>query len=212
LFCASRQRIYNYRFFDPDRDVFANLSVFEFDPSSFAITRRIYAARALWEPHIPGWVLEDGWTRDVHGGRVTAYRTFAVTTLPELTERPEYFKRDVKTSEQMSSVELRAYIRELRQGGFDVVPLSVQLNRKFSYPLVAFVVGLIGVPFSFSAGRKGALTGIAVAIGIAIVYWTVSSLFEAMGNLGQLPPAVAAWSPDVLFGASGVYLLLRVRN
>lgn len=205
-------RIYNYHFFDPDHDVFANLSVFEFDPSSFAMKRRIYATRAFWEPHIPGWVLEDGWTRDLQGGRVTAFRTFAVITLPELTERPEYFKRDVKTSEQMSAVELRGYIRELRQSGFDVVPLSVQLNRKFSYPLVAFVVGLIGIPFSFSAGRKGALTGIAVSIGIAIVYWSVSSLFEAMGNLGQLPPAVAAWSPDVLFGAGGIYLLLRVRT
>jgi LPS export ABC transporter permease LptF/LPS export ABC transporter permease LptG len=205
-------RIYNYRFFDPDHDLFANLSVFEFDPSTFVMTRRIYSARAFWEPHIPGWVLEDGWARDLHGGSVTAFRTFSVTTLPELAERPDYFKRDVKTSEQMSAVELRGYIRELRQSGFDVVPLSVQLNRKFSYPLVAFVVGLIGIPFSFSAGRKGALTGIAVAIGIAIVYWSVSSLFEAMGNLGQLPPAVAAWSPDVLFGAGGVYLLLRLRT
>jgi lipopolysaccharide export LptBFGC system permease protein LptF len=78
--------------------------------------------------------------------------------------------------------------------------------------LVAFVVGLIGIPFSFSAGRKGALTGIALSIGIGIVYWSVSSLFEAMGNLGQLPPTIAAWSPDVLFGAGGIYLLLRVRT
>ena len=205
-------RIYNYRFFDPDHDVFANLSVFEFDPSTFALTRRVDATRAFWEPHIPGWVLEDGWIRDLQGGAVTAFRQFSVTTLPEITERPEYFKRDVKTSEQMSAVELRGYIRELRQSGFDVVPLSVQLNRKFSYPLVAFVVGLIGIPFSFSAGRKGALTGIALSIGIGIVYWSVSSLFEAMGNLGQLPAAVAAWSPDVLFAAAGIYLLLRVRT
>jgi LPS export ABC transporter permease LptF/LPS export ABC transporter permease LptG len=205
-------RVYNYRFFDPDHNVFANLSVFEFDPAGFTITRRIYAQRAFWEPHIQGWVLEDGWARDLQGSRVMAYRTFAVTTFKELSEPPEYFKKEVKTSEQMSATELRVYIQELRQSGFDVVPLSVQLNRKFSYPLIAFVVGLIGIPFSFTAGRKGALTGIAVSIAIAIVYWSVSSLFEAMGNLGQLPPAVAAWSPDVLFAVGGVYALLRVRT
>lgn len=205
-------KVYNYRFFDPDHDVFANLSVFEFDPARFTITRRIYAQRAFWEPHIPGWVLEDGWVRDLEGGKVTAFRTFAVTTFKELDEPPEYFKKEVKTSEQMSAGELRSYIHELRQSGFDVVPLSVQLNRKFSYPLIAFVIGLIAVPFSFSAGRKGALTGIAVSIAIAIVYWSVSSLFEAMGNLGQLPAAVAAWSPDVLFAVGGVYALLRVRT
>jgi LPS export ABC transporter permease LptF/LPS export ABC transporter permease LptG len=205
-------RVFNYRFFDPDHDVFANLSVFEFDPAGFTITRRIYAQRAFWEPHIHGWVLENGWARDLDGGRVSAYRTFAVTTFKELTEPPEYFKKEVKTSEQMSAGELRAYIQGLRQSGFDVVPLSVQLNRKFSYPLIAFVVGLIGIPFSFTAGRKGALTGIAVSIAIAIGYWSVSSLFEAMGNLGQLPPAVAAWSPDILFAVGGVYALLRVRT
>ncbi len=205
-------RVYNYRFFDPDHNVFASLSVYEFDPQSFTISRRIYAQRAFWEPHIAGWVLEGGWVRDLDGDKVTAFRPFSVTTFKELAERPEYFKKEVKTSEQMSAGELRSYIRGLHQSGFDVVPLSVQLNRKFSYPLIAFVVGLIGIPFSFTAGRKGALTGIAVSIAIAIVYWSVSSLFEAMGNLGQLPPAVAAWSPDLLFALGGVYALLRVRT
>ena len=74
------------------------------------------------------------------------------------------------------------------------------------------MVALLGIPFSLSMGRKGALSGIAVSIAIAIVYWSVSSLFEAMGNLSQLPPIVAAWSPDVLFGLVGAYLLLRVRT
>jgi len=77
---------------------------------------------------------------------------------------------------------------------------------------MAFVVALIGIPFALTTGRKGAITGIAASIGIAIVYWASTSLFEAMGNLSQLPPVVAAWSPDVLFGLGGVYLFLRVRT
>jgi len=35
-------------------------------------------------------------------------------------------------------------------------------------------------------------------------------LFEAMGNLSQLPPAVAAWSPDLVFAFVGGYLILRI--
>jgi len=205
-------RMYNYRFFDPDRNVFADLSVFEFGQPGFRLTRRIYAARAFWEPHINGWVLENGWTRDIAADKVTAYVPFAVATFKELTEHPSYFKKEVKTSEQMSALELRRYIDELSQSGFDVVRLSVQLYRKFSYPLIAFVVTLIAIPFSFSMGRKGALSSMALSIGIAILYWSSSSLFEAMGNLSQLPPAVAAWSPDVLFGLAGVFLLLRMKT
>lgn len=205
-------RIFNYRFFDPDHNVFANISVFEFDPTRFLMTRRVYASRAFWEEHIHGWVFENGWVRDLDGGRVTNYMPFSVATFKELTEEPPYFKKEVKTSEQMSAFELRGYIQELRQSGFDVVRLSVQFYRKFSFPLIAFVVALIGVPFSFSGGSKGALSGIAMSIGVAIVYWSISSLFEQMGNLHQLPPVIAAWSPDILFGLGGMYLMVRVRT
>ncbi len=205
-------KIYNYRFFDPDLNVFANLSVFEIEPNAFGLKRRIYAARAFWEPHIRRWVLEDGWVRDFSDGRVTDYQPFAVHTFSEVDEAPAYFKKEVKPSEQLSVIELRQYIQSLKQSGFDVVRLSVALNRKFSYPLIAFVVTLIAIPFSFSTGSRGALAGIALSIGIAIVYWSVSSLFEAMGNLSQLPPAVAAWSPDVLFALGGIYLLGRIKT
>jgi LPS export ABC transporter permease LptG len=205
-------RIYNYRFFDPDKNVFADFTCFEFDPKDFRLTRRIYAARAFWEPAIQGWVLENGWVRDLKGERVEKYFPFSVDMLPEMSEEPAYFKKEVRPSEQMSALELRHYIRELSQSGFDVVRLSVQFYRKFSYPLIAFVVALLGVPFSFTTGGKGALSGVALSIGIAILYWSISSLFEAMGNLSQLPPLVAAWSPDVLFGLAGSYLLLRVKT
>jgi LPS export ABC transporter permease LptG len=214
---GENSRIYNYRFFDPDRNIFANLSVFEFDQKTFRMTRRIYATRAFWEEPMRDWVLENGWMRELQGDRVTAYLPFSVATVQGLTheataEEPPYFKKEMKPSAQMSARELSRYIDELSQSGFDVVRLSVQLYGKFAFPLIAFVVALIGVPFSFTTGRKGAVSGIALSIGIAIVYWSVSSLFDAMGNLNQLPPAVAAWSPDVLFGLGGVYLLLRVRT
>jgi LPS export ABC transporter permease LptF/LPS export ABC transporter permease LptG len=205
-------RIYNHRFFDPDRNVFAGLSVFEFDPQTFRMTRRIYASRAFWEPPVRGWVLENGWVRTLDGDRVTSYLPFSIAKFDELTEEPSYFKKEVKPSDQMSAWELRRYMNELAQSGFDVVRLSVQFYRKFSFPLMAFVVTLLAVPFSLTMGRKGALSGIALSIGIAIVYWSISYLFEAMGNLSQLPPLVAAWSPDLLFGLGGVYLLLRVRT
>jgi len=209
---GQENKIYNYRFFDPDQNVFANLSVFEIDPQNFNLRRRVYAARAFWEPHLQEWVLEDGWVRDFSNTRVQDYKPFAVGTFQELDEQPAYFKKEVKPSEQMSVLELRRYIQELKQSGFDVVRLSVAFYRKFSYPLIAFVVTLIAIPFSFATGRRGTLAGIAMSIGIAVIYWSVSSLFQAMGNLSQLPPAVAAWSPDVLFGLGGIYLLTHVKT
>ena len=52
--------------------------------------------------------------------------------------------------------------------------------------------------------------GLAVAVGIAAAYEVTSRLFESMGNLSQLPPSLAAWSPDLIFALVGGYLILRI--
>jgi lipopolysaccharide export LptBFGC system permease protein LptF len=56
------------------------------------------------------------------------------------------------------------------------------------------------------------MTGIGASIVIAISYLGIQPLFEKIGDVGLLPPAVAAWSPDVLFSLVGMYLLLRMRS
>ena len=207
---GAHHEIYYYEFFDGERNQFANLSVFAVDPKAFALTERTFASRVFWNESLQKWVFEQGWTRHLDREQVKDYRTFDVTTFPDVDEPPNYFKKEVKQSSEMNFDELKAYIRELEQGGFDVVRLKVQLYKKLSFPLITFVMSILAVPFAVSAGRQGALRGVATAIGIAVVYWVTSGLFEAMGNVNQLPAALAAWSPDVIFALVGGYYMLRV--
>ncbi len=202
--------IYYYQFFDPDRDVFGGVSVFQFDPHTFQIAHRIAADRAHWSNSMRRWVYEEGWERSLNGSAIENYHKFDAATYPELAEAPAYFKKEVKQSSEMSYDELRRYIYDLEQSGFDVVRLRVQLQKKIAYPLITLVMAVLAIPFALSAGKRSALTGVATAIGIGVVYWTISGLFEAMGNLSQLPPTVAAWSPDLVFGFIGGYLILRM--
>jgi LPS export ABC transporter permease LptG len=202
--------IYYYEFFEPDRNHFGSISAFEFDPKTFEITKRVYGLRAHWAPELEKWVFEQGWMRSFRGGTVEDYRTFDVATFAELSEPPNYFKKEVKQSSEMNYQELSRYIRDLQQSGFEVVRLKVQLHRKFAYPVIAFVMAVLAIPFALSAGRRGAVAGVAIAIAIAAAYWVTSGLFEAMGNVNQLPAAVAAWAPTVIFGFAGGYLILKV--
>src|SRR5580704_15519877 len=202
--------IYYYQFFDADRDQFANLTVFQLDPGSFAITERIHADRANWNKSMERWIYEQGWQRTLSGAAIAGFRTFDVSTFPQLSEAPSYFKKEVKQYSERNYEELRRYIRDLQQSGFDVVRLRVQLNKKLSFPLITLIMAVLAVPFSLSAAKKGALTGVAVAVGIAVVYTVVSRLFEAMGDISLLPPAVAAWSPDLIFALVGAYLILKI--
>ena len=109
----------------------------------------------------------------------------------------------------MNFGQLQHYIGDLRQSGIDTMRLRVALWHKLAYPLVAIVMAVLAIPFALSMGRRGSLTGIAVAIFVALTYFVVDGTFGAMGNVNYLPAALAAWSPDILFGITGGYLLLK---
>jgi LPS export ABC transporter permease LptG/LPS export ABC transporter permease LptF len=202
-------RIFYYQFFDPERNQFANLSIFEFDPSSFQLSRRIFAARAVWDRSSDSWLFLNGWQRNIAGANVTEYREFQQTSFAEIHEDPSYFKKESLQAQEMNFGQLDRYISDLRQSGFDTMRLRVDLWHKLAYPLVCIIMAVLAIPFALSMGRRGSLTGIAVAIAVALAYWVVDGLFGAMGNVNYLPAALAAWSSDAIFGLIGGYLLLR---
>jgi len=209
---GEHDKIYNYQLFDPDRNLFGGLNVFELDPATFQVRRRVYATRASWEPALDAWVLEAGWVRDFNGSAITRYAPFRVASLQELSEPPSYFKREVFQYYQMNWRELRNYIHGLQKAGFDTSRLSVEWHKKFAFPLMTAIILFLAIPFGFLVGTRGAMGGLAVAVGIGIVYWATAALFEAMGAVGQLPPFVAAWAPDAIFAFVGLYFFLKMRT
>jgi LPS export ABC transporter permease LptG/LPS export ABC transporter permease LptF len=202
-------RIFYYQRFDAETNKFANLTVFEFDPAGFTLQRRIFATAARWDPQVNNWVFVNGWQRTFAGETIASYQPFTVSTFPEIKEQPTYFKKEYIPSQEMSYAELSDYIADLKQSGFETKRLSVQLNKKIAYPLVTLVMAILAIPFALSMGKKGSLTGIATAISLAIVYYVVALIFESLGNVNTLPAVLAAWTPDLLFGLTGAYLLLR---
>jgi LPS export ABC transporter permease LptG/LPS export ABC transporter permease LptF len=203
------ESIFYYQFFDPDENAFANLSLFEFDPKTFALTKRIFATHVVWDEDKNAWRFENGWEQAMQGANVMNFREFKTASFTEVHEQPGYFKKEKQQSQEMNFGQLKHYIADLQQSGFDTIRLQVQLYDKLAYPLVTIVMAVLAIPFALSMGRRGSLTGIAAAIGIALGYWVVVGLFDAMGNANFLPSAIAAWSPDILFGLTGGYLLLR---
>jgi LPS export ABC transporter permease LptF/LPS export ABC transporter permease LptG len=203
-------KIYNYDLFDPAQNLFGGLSILEIDPGTFEIRRRVFASRAQWSEAQNLWVLESGWVRDFSDGTITRYARFNVKDLPELTEPPAYFIREVRQAFQMNWSELRRYIESLRRAGFDVSALTVQWHRKFAFPLIAPVSMLLAFPFAFLVGTRGAIGGIAIGVGIGILYWLGAELLTAMGGVGQLPPLLAGWAPDIVFFFLGLYFFFKM--
>jgi LPS export ABC transporter permease LptF/LPS export ABC transporter permease LptG len=207
---GENSKIYNYDLFSPLQSLFGGLNVVEIDPVTFNVRRRIFATRAQWSTSQKNWLLESGWVRDFSGGSITRYDQFSVRAFPELTEPPEYFNREVRQAFQMDWSELNRYIEGLRRAGFDVANLTVQWHVKIAYPLIAPISMLLAIPFAFLVGARGAVGGVALGVAIGIGYWSIARLMEAMGGVGQLPPFLAAWSPDLIFFFIGLYFLFKI--
>jgi LPS export ABC transporter permease LptF/LPS export ABC transporter permease LptG len=203
-------KIYNYDLFDPAKNLFAGLTVVELEPGTFHVKRRVFANQAQWSESQNVWILESGWVRDFHDGSIEKYDKFSATALPELTEPPTYFNREVLQASQLSFRQLGSYIEELRHAGFDVSALTVQWYVKIAFPLIAPVSMLLAIPYAFRVGARGAIGGVAVGLAVGIAYFSLARLLEAMGGVGQMPPPFAAFAPDLIFYFAGMYFFFKM--
>ncbi|MGH9199775.1 MAG: LPS export ABC transporter permease LptF [Vicinamibacterales bacterium] len=208
-------QVYHYQFYDPRRRELNGLSIFEFDAAAHAIKSRIYAAKATWNTGAAAaaaeWRLEQGWSRSFGSTtEIIAFDRFDSRNVA--LEPPDYFVTEAPEPERMTFGQLRTYIDELRASGYNVLDHEVGLYRKLAFPFVTLVMTLIAVPFAVSTGRRGALYGVGVGIVLALVYWTMISVFAAFGAGGLMSPMLAAWAPNLLFGATAAVLLLTVRT
>ncbi|HEY7546285.1 MAG TPA: LptF/LptG family permease, partial [Blastocatellia bacterium] len=204
-------RIFNYAYFDLNSNTFLRLNIIDLAREPFGIKRRLYARKAHFDRQTREWVLEMGWERQFDGEKLTSYETFGERRV-RMAEEAEYFRRDSRGSSSLTLAELRRKIGDLSQMGFDVLDLRISLQTKFAFPLACLVMVIVGLPFSFTVGKRGALYGITIGIAIGLAYWGSLGLFEQMGRYEILPPALAAWGPNLLFGAGGLYLLLKTRT
>jgi len=205
-------RIYNYDYYNPDKNMFVRLNVYEVDMRQLTLRRRITARQASISEK-GQWSLEDGWIRNFENNR-GGFQPFKKQAFA-FPEPASYFKKEIfepKESSKMTYLELKNYIDYLRQSGYNATELQIQLYMKISFPLSCFVMALIGVPFSFSMGKKGAFFGITASIAIAITYWGIFRIFEQMGAYGMLAPVLAAWAPNVLFASAGLTLLFTIKT
>jgi LPS export ABC transporter permease LptG len=202
--------IYHYNYFDPRQQRFTGLWIYEFNPDMTRLLKRTFAQQASLVSDAT-WQVENGWTREFDSaGEPIRFTSFDQTR--KVFEPAALFTTESPDPDFMSYTQLRVYTERLRASGLDVVKQQVALWRKLSFPFVTLIMTLLAVPFAVTIGRSGAMAGIGVAIGIAITYWTTISVFAAMGAGGVMTPALAAWAPNLLFGAGALYMLLTVRT
>ena len=71
------------------------------------------------------------------------------------------------------------------------------------------VTVLLAAPLGIVFSRRGASGGVALAVFLCAGMLFLSTISLALGESGYLPPAVAAWATNAIFGAVAVWLFHR---
>jgi lipopolysaccharide export system permease protein len=199
--------IYHYSYFDPSKLSIDNLAIYRPAKGAWQLESQSFAQRATWSDG--QWQAVNGWEQAFKGStakwRAVPQRALAL-------EPPDYFETEQPLAEMMTVPQLNDFINELSASGFNITPLSVELQKKIAFPFVTFVMTLLAVPFGMTTGKRGTLYGIGIGIVIALSYWIAVGAFAAVGKAGLLSPALAGWAPNVLAAGGAAYLLLTART
>ena len=168
------------------------------------LTRRIDAAEAEWTGS--QWVFVSGIERRFQKGDERAV-PFQRLSVPGLRERPEDFSKESRQPDEMNWFELREYVVRLRASGARVSNYLVDLHMKLAFPLVNLIVVAIGASIATRLRLQSAAVGFGLSVAIAFLYYAFMRTGQALGHQGALPPYVAAWLGDIVFGTIGVVMI-----
>ena len=203
-------KFYNFDFVSQDGPLtFHGLSVFEVDPRTWHLRDHLSVATARWDGL--AYELDRGFravmTQPASGLPVNRVYQIASVRTREI-EAPTFFQREKLPPDTLRYGQLGEYIASLESLGLDATESRVQLYRKVAFPFVSIVMTLLAVPFAFTVARRGALYGVFLSIIVALLYWACLGTFEALGKNAFIPPLLAAWAPNLLFAAAGLYFML----
>lgn len=205
FFKDSSNRFFYVRKIDTVHNLLENVLIYEVNEGVYP---RVISARSAKFDGM-NWTLQNGVIHryDDANGKMTYEADF--TEMQFLVNENLTNFTDQKTSYEMNSKELGQLVHMLREGGVDAKALLTDLYMKISVPVTCLIFAMLGIPFSLPALRSGRAVGIVFCVSLIFTFYVFASVFRSFGHGGIVSPLVAAWFPNVLFGAIGAILIIR---
>jgi lipopolysaccharide export LptBFGC system permease protein LptF len=207
---AADQRIYSFdladsRPGDTDQRRVKNLQVFQFAGEGSRLESVIKVGEASWQESRIIFLVE-------------AEQFVWINGIPQITKTPPLheiaelynpFKQVQRKPNHLQTGELIEFIKT-SESESEKRTYSVALQKRYATPFLPLIITLFTAPFALSLNRKGNVTTVGYAVGIWLLFMGISNTFEQFGLGGSLDPATAVWSPLLIFGLVGSYLLTKV--
>ncbi|WP_291401942.1 LptF/LptG family permease [Daejeonella sp.] len=172
------------------------------------LKEKLIADKITWDSLKSKWKIENYSIRKIDGLRESMSSGIVKDTTLDM--RPKDFEIYDNIYQAMNMRELNDRIKkeEIRGTGV-MVDLQLEKYKRFVYPFSAYILTLMGVSLSSRKVRGG--IGLPLGIGIFLSFaYIIFIQFATMFALkGGLPPLLAVFIPNVIFGMLGAYLLIK---
>lgn len=177
-------------------------SLEKFDGKS--LVSRLTAETITWDSAY-NWKVSNYQQRDFNGMREKLTRGIDLDTV--INVQPQEFFISSKESAQMNNTQLREYLkRQKNRGVGNIQAFEDEYYKRYSMPLAAFIMTLIGVSLSSRKVRGGMGLHLGIGLALSSLYILFSTLSTTFSVSGAMSPFAAVWLPNFVFLLVGIYL------
>lgn len=180
-----------------------------FRDEHMALQKILRCNSAVWKETY--WECSEVTEYVVEGDYMNSYPV-SQETMHLLTEPPETFRNNTVDVETVSVAEAKAYIARLRRAGLSVAEATSQYYKKFSFPLIVFIVVFLSIGLSGKTRKNVLLISLVLCIMAAVLFYVSQMVTMLLAQFGYISPFMGAWFPVILFIILSIILLKFART
>jgi lipopolysaccharide export system permease protein len=203
IWYRSKDTIFNIKTLNPETQEAQGLTLYYFN-QNWDLIQMVTAAKVQMVGQ--NWNLFDGsvtlFTEESSFPLTSQFQKKTIV----MSEDAKDLSSTANTSDVLSQKELSDFIRRNKEAGLDTLSYEVDYHSKYGFALAAFVMTIVGIPFSVGRARSGGtMLNVGICLGLVFLYWIFYSSALTLAKHGAINPIVAAWAPNVVMIIFGIY-------
>ncbi|MCD6525651.1 MAG: LPS export ABC transporter permease LptG [Desulfuromonas sp.] len=211
LWFRDQTALYHVKLAIPETGQLRGVSIYQLD-EKLRLQSRIEANKLIFNDD--QWQAKNAVVRnfDLDSSQLT--KQYHVDAIPlALNKTPDDFGSVTGKNEELNFSQLRRLSQTLQREGLDATRYRVDMHSRLASPFACLIMAFLAIPFALQKSRNVNLAlGISVSVLIGISFFIVQSTLIALGYSAVLPPLIAAWAANIIFGLLGVFLILSTRD